>query len=87
MLAFNNLNKVDKKWSKYLLDTLDLSLRKQFNNKNNNNNNNCIDTHKINTNRLINNDTNNLPNSNTYFIIVYGFSCFIAGYFFANKTC
>lgn len=86
MLAFNNLNKVDKKWSKYLLDTLDLSLRKQFNNKNN-----CIDTHKINTNRLINNDIinlkNNLPNSNTYFIIVYGFSCFIAGYFFANKTC
>jgi hypothetical protein len=80
MLAFNNLNKVDKKWSKYLLDTLDLSLRKQFNN-------NCIDTHKINTNRLINNDTNNSQNSNTYFIIVYGFSCFIAGYFFANKTC
>jgi hypothetical protein len=76
MLAFNNLNKVDKKWSKYLmLDTLDLSLRKQF------------DNNKINTNSLTNNDTNNLPNSNTYFIIVYGFSCFIAGYFFANKTC
>jgi hypothetical protein len=75
MFAFNNLNKVDKKWSKYLLDTLDLSLRKQF------------DNNKINTNSLTNNDTNNLPNSNTYFIVVYGFSCFIAGYFFANKTC
>jgi hypothetical protein len=75
MCAFNNLNKVDKKWSKYLLDTLDLSLRKQF------------DNNKINTNSLTNNDTNNLPNSNTYFIVVYGFSCFIAGYFFANKTC
>ncbi len=81
MLAFNNLNKVDKKWSKYLLDTLDLSLRKNLYI------NNGIDTHKINTNSLTNNDINNLPNSNTYFIIVYGFSCFIAGYFFANKTC
>ncbi len=81
MLAFNNLNKVDKKWSKYLLDTLDLSLRKNLYI------NNGIDNNKINTNSLINNDTNNLPNSNTYFIIVYGFSCFIAGYFFANKTC
>lgn len=73
MLAFNNLNKVDKKWSKYLLDTLDLSLRKQFDNKHN---------IKINTNSLTNNDTIILPNSNTYFIIIYGFSCFIAGYFF-----
>lgn len=76
MLAFNNLNKVDKKWSKYFLDSLNLSLRKQF--YNDNDNNTIILTNKL--------KNDNLPNSNTYFIIVYGFSCFIAGYFFANKT-
>ena len=74
MFITNKIGNVDKVWSKYLLDTLDLSLRKKlFGN---------------NTNKLINNENNSKfidEKPNKFIMIIYGVSCFIAGYYFRSK--
>lgn len=74
MFITNKIGNVDKVWSKYLLDTLDLSLRK-----------NLIGN---NTNKLINNENNSKyidEKPNKFIMIIYGVSCFIAGYYFRSK--
>ena len=75
MFITNKIGNVDKVWSKYLLDTLDLSLRKKLIGNN--------------TNKLINNYNNNSKsideNPNKFIMIIYGVSCFIAGYYFRSK--
>lgn len=74
MFITNKIGNVDKVWSKYLLDTLDLSLRKKLIGNN--------------TNKLINNENNSKyidEKPNKFIIIVYGVSCFIAGYYFRSK--
>lgn len=74
MFITNKIGNVDKVWSKYLLDTLDLSLRKKLIGNN--------------TNKLINNNNNSKSideNPNKFIIIIYGVSCFIAGYYFRSK--
>ena len=76
MFITNRVKLVDKVWSKYLLDTLDLSLRK---NLLCHNNNYKVVRHSYNT--LTN---GNIPKPNLLFIIIYGVSCFFAGYY-TNK--
>lgn len=75
MFITNKIGNVDKVWSKYLLDTLDLSLRKKLIGNN--------------TNKLINNHNNNSKfideKPNKFIMIIYGVSCFIAGYYFRSK--
>lgn len=70
MFITNKIGNVDKVWSKYLLDTLDLSLRK-----------NLIGN---NTNKLINNSKFIDEKPNKFIMIIYGVSCFIAGYYFRS---
>ena len=79
MFITNKIGNVDKVWSKYLLDTLDLSLRKKLIGNN---------TNKFNYN--INNNNNSNSKSidekpNKFIMIIYGVSCFIAGYYFRSK--
>lgn len=71
MFITNKIGNVDKIWSKYLLDTLDLSLRKKLIGNN--------------TNKLINNSKFIDEKSNKFIMIIYGVSCFIAGYYFRSK--
>jgi len=74
MFITNKIGNVDKVWSKYLLDTLDLSLRKKLIGNN--------------TNKLINNENNSKfidEKPNKFIMIIYGVSCFIAGYYFRSK--
>ena len=74
MFITNKIGNVDKVWSKYLLDTLDLSLRKKLIGNN--------------TNKLINNEDNSKfidKKPNNFVMIIYGVSCFIAGYYFRSK--
>lgn len=73
MFITNRIKLVDKVWSKYLLDTLDLSLRKKLL---------CSSKNQmVNFNYLTNGD---IPKPNLLFIIIYGVSCFFAGYY-TNK--
>ena len=72
MFITNKIGNVDKVWSKYLLDTLDLSLRKKLIGNN--------------TNKLINNNSKSIDEKpNKFVMIIYGVSCFIAGYYFRSK--
>ncbi len=72
MFITNKIGNVDKVWSKYLLDTLDLSLRKKLIGNN--------------TNKLINNNSKFIDEKpNKFIMIIYGVSCFIAGYYFRSK--
>ena len=72
MFITNKIGNVDKVWSKYLLDTLDLSLRKKLIGNN--------------TNKLIDNNSKFIDEKpNKFIMIIYGVSCFIAGYYFRSK--
>ena len=71
MFITNKIGNVDKVWSKYLLDTLDLSLRKKLIGNN--------------TKKLINNSKFIDEKPNKFIMIIYGVSCFIAGYYFRSK--
>jgi len=77
MFLTNKLNLVDKVWSKYLLDTLNLSLRKKLIGKKNDETINNIN------NKYLNNNGNT---NNKLVMIIYGVSCFIAGYYFKSKV-
>jgi len=79
MFLTNKLNLVDKVWSKYLLDTLDLSLRKKLIGRKNDD---TINNSNIN-NKYLNNNSNT---NNKIVMIIYGVSCFVAGYYFKSKV-